>query len=177
MAFQDINTMYQQVDLILRLFIEKAKAGGSTEDSFLKLDDVKGDATDSSHKDQIRVLFSQNFIVQTGGAVGTGSGKASPSDYFLVVPADKSGPVLQQAVASGKPFGKAEIFYRRAEKGEQKEYQTDTLEDIRCSFYFRTMTPVTSHPDVAIIALQHAKATWAHGSTKAGRDYAGNKNT
>ena len=28
MAFQDYNTMYMQVDLILKMFIEKAKAGG-----------------------------------------------------------------------------------------------------------------------------------------------------
>lgn len=133
MAFQDYNTMYQQVDLILRMFSEKAKAGGSTEDTYLKLDDVKGDATDSAHKDQIRVLFAQNFIVTTGGQVGTGSGRATPSDYFLVIPVDKSSPVLEQAVAAGKPFTKAEIFYRRAEKGEQKEYQTDTLETVRAA--------------------------------------------
>lgn len=177
MAFQDYNTMYMQVDLILKTFIEKAKAGGSTEDSFLKLDDVKGESTDSAHKDQINVLFAQNFIVQTGGAVGTGSGKATPSDYFLVIPSGKAGPVLEQAAASGKPFQKAEIFYRRAEKGEQKEYQTDTLEDVRVSLYFRTHTPVTSHPDVTLVALQYAKATWAYGSTKAGRDFAQNKNS
>jgi type VI secretion system secreted protein Hcp len=168
--------MYQQVDLILRMFSDKAKAGGSTEDSFLKLDDVKGDSTDDKHKDQIRVLFAQNFIVTTGGAVGTGAGKATPSDYFLVIPVDKSLPVLFQAAASGKPYQKAEIFYRRAEKGEQKEYETDTRVDIRVSFVFRTQTSVTSYPDVVIVALQHAKVTWAHGSTKAGRDYAANKN-
>jgi type VI secretion system Hcp family effector len=177
MAFQDYGTMYTQVGLILASFIEKAKAGGSTEDSYLKLDDVKGEATDSTHKDQIPVYFAQNFIVTTGGAVGTGSGKATPSDYFLVIPCDKSNPPLEQAVASGKPYQKAEIFYRRAEKGEQKEYQTDTLEDVRVSLYFLTHTPVTSHPHVAIIALQYAKATWAHGSTKAGRDFAANKNS
>lgn len=176
MAFQDTNTMYQQVDLILKMFEAKAKAGGSTEDSFVKMDDVKGDSTDDKHKDEIRVLFAQSYIVTTGGAVGTGAGKATPSDLFLVIPVDKSFPILMQSAASGKPYQKAIVSYRRAEKGEQKEYEQDTYEDIRVAFVFRTNTSVTAYPDVAIVALQHAKITWSHGQTKAGRDYAANKN-
>lgn len=39
------------------------------------------------------------------------------------------------------------------------------------------MTSVTVHPDVVLLALQYAKATWWHGSTKAGRDFAENKNS
>jgi type VI secretion system Hcp family effector len=176
MAFQDYNTMYMQVDLIMKTFIEKAKAGGSVEDTYLKLDDVKGESTDDKHKDQIVVLFAQNFIVTTGGAVGTGAGKAAASDYFFIMPTCKAGPVLQQAAASGLPYKKAEFFFRKPEKGEQKEYETDTLEEVRVSLFFRTQTPVTSYPDVTLVALQYGKATWAYGSTKAGRDFMANKN-
>ena len=137
---------------------------------------MKGEATDDKHKDQIQILFAQNFVVTTGGAIGTGAGKATPSDYFFIMPTCKAGPILQQSAASGAPYKKAEFFCRRPEKGEQKEYETDTLEDVRVSLFFRTQTPVTSYPDITLFALQYAKGTWAYGSTKAGRDFAANKN-
>jgi type VI secretion system Hcp family effector len=176
MAFQDYQTMFTQVQLILQMFVEKAKAGGSTEDSFLKLDDIKGSATDDKHKGEIPVFFAQNFVMQTGGGAG-GTGKASPSDYFLVIPLDMSCPPLQQAGASGKTFNQATISFRRSEKGEQKEYEVDTLKDIRVSLYYETTTPVPTHPHVAVIALQFSEIQWTHGSTKAGRNYSQNKNT
>lgn len=41
-AFVDLTTMYSQVQLLLNGFTEKAKAGGSTTEGYLKLDDVQG---------------------------------------------------------------------------------------------------------------------------------------
>src|SRR6516162_522151 len=108
MAFQDYQTMFSQVQLILQMFVEKAKAGGSTEDSFLKLDDIKGSATDDKHKGEIPVFFAENYVVQTGGGAG-GTGKANPSDYFLVIPIDASCPPLEQAAATGHNFKKAVV--------------------------------------------------------------------
>lgn len=108
--------------------------------------------------------------------MGTGSGKASPSDYYLVIPADQSGPILEQAAASGKPFVKAIISTLRSSQGLLVSSHLDTLEDVRVSFYMRTTTAVTSHPEIAIIGLQFAKATWAYGALKACRNYATNQN-
>jgi len=175
MAFQDYGVMQAQVDLILRMFTEKEKAGGSTEDSFLKLDSVKGSATDSSFKDQIPVYFAQNFVMQTGGGVNTAAGKATPSDYFLVIPVDLSSPPLELGAATASPFNEAVITYRRSEKGEQKPYHVDTLKDVKVSLFYMTHTGVSTHPHVAIIALQYASINMAQGSTKAGYSYAQNK--
>lgn len=176
-AFEDLATLYSQVPLLLNGFTERAKAaGGSTAEAYLKLDDVKGSSTNSAYKDQIPVFYFQNFVVTTGGAVGTGSGKASPSDYYLVIPADQSGPILEQAAASGKPFVKAIISTLRAVGGLLVVSRLDTLEDVRVSFYMKTTTAVTSQPEIAIIGLQFAKASWAYGAVKACRDYAANRN-
>ena len=173
-ALENVETQIQQAQSAVLGFIEKEKRGGSTNDSFLKLDDVKGSSTDSAHQGQITVLFSRNAIV--GGASATTPGKAAPSLYYLVIPTDKALPILQQAAASGRPFQRAEIFFRTAVQGEQKEYGVDTLEDVRVVCFLRTATSSPSYPDVVVIGLSFAKATWAQGTTKAGRDFSGNKN-
>ena len=171
----DAETQDKQSHYVLDGFIEKAKLGGATTDAFLRMDDVKGSATDSAHKDQISVLFARNYIA---GVLATGATLPHPtrSLYYLVIPTDKSYPILQQAAASNKPFQKAEIFFRQAIHGEQKEYSVDTLEDVRVVYFLRTSTPIIAYPDVVIIGLSFNKATWTQSSTKAGRDFAGSKN-
>src|SRR5262249_30021078 len=81
----------------------------------------QGSSTAKDHPNEIPVYFAQNFVLQTGGGVNTASGKANPSDYFFVIPTDKSGPGLGQMAANRAPLPKAVITYRPAENGEQKK--------------------------------------------------------
>src|SRR5262249_28543142 len=142
-AFDDTTTLYSQVQLLLNGFIERAKAGGSTTEGFLQLDGVKGSGTNPNFKDQMPVLYSQNYIAATGGSV-VGVGKAAPSDYYLVIPVDQSGPVLEQAAASGSQFQKATITNLRTDRGIPVVAHTDTLEGVYVTFYMKTVTPVTA---------------------------------
>jgi len=170
-AFTDIATLYSQVQLLLNGFTERAKAGGSTTEGFLKLDDIKGSATSVAYRDQITVLYSQSFIAASGV-----SGSPSPSDYYLVIPADQSGPILEQAAASGKPLQKAMITNLRVDRGLPVVSHIDTLEDVRVTFYMKSTTPAPAYPEVAIIGLSFGKATWTYGSVRSCRDFAANKN-
>lgn len=174
-AVDDAEVQNNQSHAVLHGFIEKAKLGGSADDAFLKLDDVKGTATDTAHKDQIEVFFARNFISSVSSTTSTPH--PTPSLYYLVIKADKSYPILEQAAASGKPFVKAEIFFREAVSGEQKVHSVDTLEDVRVVYFARTSAPVPGNSRVVIIGLSFGRATWTQGSTKAGRDFVGNKNT
>ena len=169
-VFADNASLYSQVQLVLNGFTERVRAGGSTTDGFLKLDDVKGSSTNAAFKDQMPVLYSQGFITVTGGSGQ--AAQASPSDYYLVIPADQSGPVLQQAAASGSMFLKATITNLRADRGLQVVSNVDTLETVRVTFYMKTSTSVTAYPDVAIIGLGFAKATWAYGTVRGSRNFA-----
>lgn len=173
-GFADLTTLYSQVQLLLNNFIALEKAGGATAQQFLKLDDVKGSSTNANYKNQIPVLFSQNFAATFVSTSGGGVGKASPSDYYLVIPVDQSGPVLEQAAASGKPFQKAIISFLHTAQGQLTTYGTDTLTDVRITFYMKTSTPVTQYPEIAIIGLSFSMAEWAFGSLKACYDFARN---
>jgi type VI protein secretion system component Hcp len=174
-GFIDYPTLYSQVQLLVNGFTERASQANFAREGFLQLDDVKGSATNATYKDQIPVLYSQNFIAVFGGSI-SGAGKASPSDYFLVIPVDQSGPILEQAAGTGRPFQKATITNLRPDRGLFVPFHTDTLESVQVTFYMKTSTAVPAFPEVAIIGLSFGKATWAFGAVKACRDFASNQN-
>lgn len=104
-------------------------------DMFLKLDGIKGESTDSKHKEEIDILsfsfgVSQHGTSSTGG--GAGAGKASFSDISIVKKADKSSPLLMQNCASGTHIKAALLTVRKA-GGTQQEYYKIKLTDLLVS--------------------------------------------
>ena len=101
-------------------------------DMFLKLGDIKGEAKDSKHKEEIDVLawswgMSNSGSMQSGG--GGGSGKANVSDISLTKFIDKSSPNLMLYCCSGKHFGNATLVVRKS--GDTPlEYLKIMLEDV-----------------------------------------------
>jgi type VI secretion system secreted protein Hcp len=98
----------------------------------LKIDNVKGEATDSKHKDEIDVLqwswgVSQTGTMSHGG--GGGAGKASFQDLNFVHRLDKASPRLAQACATGEHLKNAIFIARKAGK-DQQEYYKVTLTDL-----------------------------------------------
>jgi type VI secretion system secreted protein Hcp len=106
-------------------------------DSFLKLDGIKGDASDSKHKDEIEVFSFHWGATQTGTSshgTGGGSGKVNVSDFSFVKKIDKSSPVLFQKCATGEHI-KDGLFVVRKAGGTQLEYLKIKLTDILISSY------------------------------------------
>jgi len=175
MAVENTEILTNRVRTLIDSFERRALAGGSTGDAFLDLKDVKGSSTDKTHKDKIDVLCSLNFVCTTGGGPKESAGKVTPSDYYFVVPIDSvSTPVLYQMVASGKTASEATVFYRKATDGEQKEYLKVSMKGVRVSLFWETATANTSHPHVAVIALQAKEVKYEHGSTKGGWNFSDN---
>lgn len=86
-------------------------------DMFLKLDDVKGESTDSKHKDEVDVLswswgMSQSGTTHMGG--GGGSGKVAVQDISVTKHVDKGSPVLALACMTGKHFKQGLLTIRKA---------------------------------------------------------------
>ena len=158
--------------------VMRAQSSPNGVDMFLKLDSVKGNATDSSFKDQMVVLDFGYSITVTGGGIGTGAGKSTPGNLVITKPLDIATPILAQAAAAGTPYQQAILTIRRPEKGEQKVFYTITLTDVRV--FGVAQTGVTSgdhaYPLTEKISLFYGKAEWAVGSTKAGRNFATNTN-
>jgi type VI secretion system secreted protein Hcp len=101
-------------------------------DMFIKIGDIKGEAQDAAHKDEIDVLswswgMSQSGTMHTGG--GGGSGKASVHDLSFTKYVDTSTPPLMRSCATGEHIKTALLTVRKA-GGNPVEYIKITLEEI-----------------------------------------------
>lgn len=96
-----------------------AFAGQAAVDAYLKVEGVKGEATDSSHTDWIQILsFSQG----TGSPLAT-TGRPSFSDLCFQKFADRSSPVLEQSCAKGRVFPSATLELITADANRARFYQ------------------------------------------------------
>ena len=105
-------------------------------DMFLKIDDIKGESTDATHKDEIEVLSWSWGMSQSGSThsgTGSGSGKVNVQDISITKYVDKSTPEPDEAVLPGhalqdgdpdRPQG------RRQEAGRVPQDQDDATADL-----------------------------------------------
>lgn len=106
-------------------------------DAFLKIDDIKGESTDSKHKDWIEIQsfswgLEQSGTVGAGG--GAGAGRPVPEDAQFVARVSAASPVLFQACASGQHLREANLSV--AKSGEQQlEFYKWRLTDVLVSSY------------------------------------------
>jgi len=94
--------------------------GGST---FLKLDGIKGEATDKVHKEDIAISsFSIGATSQRGSGGGGGAGKVSFSSFTITKHIDKASPLLFRAAATGQHIKDATVFFAKAKRGRVTDY-------------------------------------------------------
>ncbi|MGE0797085.1 MAG: Hcp family type VI secretion system effector [Lautropia sp.] len=106
-------------------------------DYFLKIEGIKGESTDSKHKDEIDVLsWSWGAIQQGASAVGGGggAGKVQIQDFHFTMRASKATPPLMLATCDGSHLKSAELTCRKAGK-DQQEYLKIKLSDVLVSSY------------------------------------------
>ena len=104
-------------------------------DIFLKIDGLKGESLDDSHKDEIDVLDWKWGLEQTGTAhvgMGGGAGKVRVKDLSVTKHVDKATPELFKACCNGKVFKEATLTVRKA--GEKPlEYLKIKMSDVQIS--------------------------------------------
>jgi len=86
-------------------------------DMFLKLDGIKGESHDKSHKDEIHIESFSWGLSQTGvhgAGGGGGAGKVNVHDISITKFLDKSSPELMLACASGKHIPNGLLTVRKA---------------------------------------------------------------
>ena len=106
-------------------------------DFFLKLDGIKGEATDAKHKGEIEVESWSWGETNTGtmsAGSGGGAGKVVMQDVHIVKRFDTASPVLFISCATGKHIKEGVLTCRKA-GGEQQEYLTIKLTDLLVSSY------------------------------------------
>ena len=90
-------------------------------DYFLKFDGIKGESTDSKHKDEIDVESWSWGETQTGTqgpGGGGGAGKVQMQDFHFVMQLNRSSPLLAKACATGQHIKSATLTTRKAGKGQ-----------------------------------------------------------
>jgi|SRR5687767_4694496 len=127
-------------------------------DIFAKIGDIKGEAIDVKHKDEVEVLswswgVSQSVSDAPGGGGGSQS-KTRFNDFNFTHRYDKASPVLMKACATGSHFKDATITMRKAGKGQQ-EFLIIKMNDITIT---NVQPTVAGDGDAAEhVALQFAK--------------------
>lgn len=74
-------------------------------DYYLKLDQIQGEAADSSFKDQIQIQswsWGASQVSSVAGSGGSGAGKADLSDFSITTNFDKATPKLFNSIVVGQ---------------------------------------------------------------------------
>src|ERR1700748_2672112 len=103
-----------------------------TMDMFMKIDPLKGESNDKTHKGEIDVLAWSWGVSNSGSAHvggGAGAGKANVQDLSFTKYIDKTTPDLLLSSCNGKHFASALLTVRKA--GEKPlEYLKITMTEV-----------------------------------------------
>lgn len=106
-------------------------------DFLLEIDGIKGESSDSKHKETIEIE-SFSWGMSNGGASasggGGGAGKVHFQDLHFTTKVNKASPLLAVHCASGKHIKKATLFVRKG-GGDQQDFYKISLEDLLVSSY------------------------------------------
>ncbi len=138
-------------------------------DYFLKLDGIKGESTDSKHKDEIEIMSWSWGETQTGtvgGGGGGGAGKVQMQDFHFSALMSKASPVLFLKCANGSHIPKGTLTGTRAGKGEQ-EFLKFVLEDVLISSYQTAGAAASDALPTDSFSLNFAKIEFSYAVQKA----------
>ena len=134
--------------------------------AFMKLGDIKGEATDADHKEWIIIesMSSPMFRSVPEGAKDQQrtKGETTLGDIVCVRQLDKSTTKLQEACANGTFFKEVEIHFCTTVKNKQEPYLTYKLSDaIVSSFSFHGNSSGNPLPSEEV-TLGYTKAEWTY---------------
>jgi type VI secretion system secreted protein Hcp len=134
--------------------------------AFMKLGDIKGEATDADHKDWIIIesMSSPIFRSVPAGAKDQQrtKGETTLGDIVCSRQLDKSSTKLQEACANGTFFKEVEIHFCTTVKNKQEPYLTYKLADVIVSSYSFHGNSSGSPLPSEQITLGFTKAEWTY---------------
>ncbi|AEK59911.1 type VI secretion system effector, Hcp1 family protein [Collimonas fungivorans] len=147
-------------------------------DVYLQIDGIKGESTDSAHKDWIECKSVQWEVLQPKSATAsTGGGhtaeRCEHKDIVVTKIADLATPLLLQNCSSGKTIPKAKFEFLRADgKGDRIKYFEIELVNLLIS----DVTPSVQEGDVLSesISLKYSQVKWKYTQQKIGGGSGGN---
>jgi type VI secretion system secreted protein Hcp len=136
--------------------------------AFLKLGDIKGEATDTDHKEWILIETMQSGISRSipEGAKDQQrtKGETSLSDIVVSRQVDKSSPKLWESVANGTFYKDVEVHFCTTVKNKQEPYMVYKLSDVIVSSYSASFNKDGSPLPMEMIAMGFTKSEWIYST-------------
>ena len=129
---------------------------------FLDLPPIRGDSTDSRHRDQIEVL---DWSVGVDGSVASGSGrragKSEPRPFTAVARSSIASPPLFAAAAQGSAFPEARFYGVSESADERHDYLLITLTNVQVTSYAMAPDDIDATPtDVFELVYDRLQLSW-----------------
>ena len=134
--------------------------------AYMKLGDIKGECTDTDHKDWILIESMSSPIYRSipEGAKDQQrtKGDTTLGDIVVVRQLDKSSTKLQEACANGTFYKEVEIHFCTTVKNKQQPYLTYKLSDVIVSSYgFHGNSSGSPLPSEEV-CIGYTKAEWTY---------------
>jgi type VI secretion system secreted protein Hcp len=134
--------------------------------AFMKLGDIKGEATDSQHKDWIIIesMSSPIFRSIPEGAKDQQrtKGETTLGDIAVTRQLDKSSTKLQEACANGTFYDEVEIHFCSTVKNKQEPYLTYKLSNVVVTSYSFHGTASGDPLPSESITLGYTEVEWTY---------------
>ncbi len=134
--------------------------------AFMKLGDIKGEATDADHKEWVIIesMSSPMYRSVPAGAKDQQrtKGETTLGDVACSRQLDKSSTKLQEACANGTFFKEVEIHFCTTVKNKQEPYLTYKLSDVIISSYSFHGNASGSPLPTEQITLGYTKVEWTY---------------
>ena len=132
--------------------------------AFMKLGDIKGEASDADHKEWILIesMSAPIFRSVPQGAKDQQrtKGDTTLGDVVVVRQLDKSSTKLQENCANGTFFKEVEVHFCTTVKNKQEPYLTYKLSDVIISSFSMHANSSGSPLPTEQITLGYTKAEW-----------------
>ncbi len=147
-------------------------------DVYLQIDGIKGESSDSTHKDWIECKSVSFEVLQPRSATASSAGghtaeRCEHKDIVVSKLTDLATPLLLQHCSMGKTIPKAKIDFMRADAdGARVTYFSIELEDVLVS----SVAPKVIEGDIMNenLSLKYAVVKWKYVQQKSGGGTGGN---
>lgn len=147
-------------------------------DVYLQIEGIKGESTDSAHKDWIECKSVDFEVLQPKSATASTAGghtaeRCEHRDIVVTKMADLATPLLLQNCSSGKTIAKAKFEFMRADgKGERIKYFEIELQNLIIS----DVAPSVKEGDILheSVGIKYSQVKWKYTQQKIGGGSGGN---